>query len=103
MQPWQPVDCHAHTTFSDGRLSVDELIAVAKSRRVRPSVTDHISSYMESAVRTIDETGASRIFVQHRNGALVRSLRERGLDAHPIEALTAENFKRIPAQNLSLF
>jgi histidinol phosphatase-like PHP family hydrolase len=55
---WQPVDCHAHTTFSDGRLSVDELIAVAQSRRVRPSVTDHISSYMESAVRTVDEVRA---------------------------------------------
>lgn len=54
--PWQPVDCHAHTTFSDGRLSVDELIAVAHSRLVRPSVTDHISSYMESAVRTVEAT-----------------------------------------------
>ena len=56
--PWQPVDCHAHTTFSDGRLSVDELIEVAHSRLVRPSVTDHISSYMESAVRTVDEARA---------------------------------------------
>ena len=54
--PWQPVDGHAHTTFSDGRLSVDELIAVARSRLVRPSVTDHISSYMESAVRTVEST-----------------------------------------------
>jgi DNA polymerase (family 10) len=54
--PWQPVDCHAHTTFSDGRLTVDELIAHARSRCVRPSVTDHISSYMASAIRSIDET-----------------------------------------------
>jgi putative hydrolase len=55
-KPWQPVDCHAHTTFSDGQLSVDELIAVAHSRLVRPSITDHISSYMESAIRTVDAT-----------------------------------------------
>ena len=52
---WQPVDCHAHTTFSDGQLTVDELIAHAVGRGVRPSVSDHISSYMESAVRTVDE------------------------------------------------
>ena len=53
--PWQPVDCHAHTTFSDGQLSVDELMAVARARGVIPSVSDHISSYMDSAVRTVSE------------------------------------------------
>ena len=52
---WQPVDCHAHTTFSDGQLTVDELIACAAARNVRPSVSDHISSYMDSGVRTVDE------------------------------------------------
>lgn len=53
---WLPVDCHAHTTFSDGQLSIAELVDHARARLVRPSVSDHISSYMESAVRTVDET-----------------------------------------------
>lgn len=52
---WQPVDCHAHTTFSDGQLSVDELIECARGRGVRPSVSDHISSYMDHALTTVDE------------------------------------------------
>jgi histidinol phosphatase-like PHP family hydrolase len=52
---WTPVDCHAHTTFSDGELSIEQLIARAAERGVRPSVSDHISSYMESAVRTVEE------------------------------------------------
>jgi histidinol phosphatase-like PHP family hydrolase len=55
---WTPLDCHAHTTFSDGELSIGELIARAGERGVRPSVSDHISSYMESAVRTVDEVRA---------------------------------------------
>ena len=38
--------------------------------------------------QTILETGAKNIFVLHRgNGALVRHLRKRGLNAHPIESL----------------
>jgi putative mRNA 3-end processing factor len=55
--------------------------------------------------RTIDETGASRVFIFLRsgNGALVRHLRSRGIDAHGIDALEPENFARIPPKNLSLF
>lgn len=52
---WLPVDCHAHTTFSDGQLTVDELIDCARDRHVAPSVSDHISSYMESALTTVSE------------------------------------------------
>jgi histidinol phosphatase-like PHP family hydrolase len=55
---WLPVDCHAHTTFSDGQLTVDELIGRARDRHVSPSVSDHISSYMDSAVSTVDEVRA---------------------------------------------
>lgn len=53
--------------------------------------------------RTIDETGAQQVFVQHRDGALVRHLRKRGIQAHPISALEPENFVRLPPVNLSLF
>lgn len=52
---WRPVDCHAHTTFSDGQLTIPELLDVARRRGVRQTVSDHISSYMDSAVRTVDE------------------------------------------------
>ncbi|HTK47791.1 MAG TPA: hypothetical protein VL328_07430 [Gemmatimonadaceae bacterium] len=40
---WQPVDCHAHSTHSDGALSVAEVAELARDRGVRPSVSDHIS------------------------------------------------------------
>jgi len=54
--------------------------------------------------RTIDETTARRVFVLHRSqGALVRHLRKRGIDAHSYEALRPENFSRLPGQNLELF
>jgi len=55
---WTPLDCHAHTTFSDGELTIDQLIARARERGVRPSVSDHLSSYMDSAVRTVEEVRA---------------------------------------------
>ena len=55
---WLPVDCHAHTTFSDGQLTIDELIDCARDRHVTPSVSDHIASYMESALRTVNEVRA---------------------------------------------
>ena len=40
---WQPVDCHAHSTHSDGALSVADVVEKARSVGTRPSVTDHIS------------------------------------------------------------
>lgn len=57
-EAWTPLDLHAHTTFSDGELSIAELVERARDRGVRPSISDHLSSYMESAVRTVDETRA---------------------------------------------
>jgi histidinol phosphatase-like PHP family hydrolase len=57
---WLPVDCHAHTTFSDGQLTIPELLDIARRRRVRQSISDHISSYMVSAVRTVD---AARLYL----------------------------------------
>jgi histidinol phosphatase-like PHP family hydrolase len=40
---WRPVDCHAHSTHSDGALTVAEVVERAAAHGTRPSVTDHIS------------------------------------------------------------
>jgi histidinol phosphatase-like PHP family hydrolase len=55
---WQPIDCHAHTTLSDGALTVAELVETVRARGVRPSVADHISGDVRGAVATIDEVRA---------------------------------------------
>ena len=57
-QVWLPVDCHAHTTFSDGELTIAGLLERARHRGVRASVSDHISSYMDSAVTSVEEVRA---------------------------------------------
>jgi histidinol phosphatase-like PHP family hydrolase len=40
---WQPVDCHAHSTLSDGALTVAQIVQRGTHLGVRPSVSDHIS------------------------------------------------------------
>jgi histidinol phosphatase-like PHP family hydrolase len=50
---WQPLDCHAHTTFSDGALTVAQLVQRARSREVRPSVADHMSHDVSKSVKSI--------------------------------------------------
>ena len=55
---WQPLDCHAHSTFSDGALSVPEVIDLARTRGTRPSISDHVASYMSSAVRSVEAVRA---------------------------------------------
>lgn len=52
--PWKPVDCHAHSTMSDGVLEVPDLIERVEARGVRPSVSDHISRDVNGAVDSID-------------------------------------------------
>lgn len=48
-----PVDCHAHTTMSDGSLSPADLVDAVRARGVRPSVADHLSHDVSSAVKSI--------------------------------------------------
>lgn len=55
---WSPLDCHAHSTWSDGRLDLDTLIARVRTRRVRPSVADHVSRDVVGAIDTHERLGA---------------------------------------------
>ncbi|MDQ6888376.1 MAG: hypothetical protein M3068_13975 [Gemmatimonadota bacterium] len=51
---WQPIDCHAHTTLSDGALTPAELVTAVRERGVRPSIADHCSTDVRYAVKTLD-------------------------------------------------
>lgn len=51
---WQPVDCHAHSTFSDGALTVAAVAARARARGVRPSIADHISRDVARTIATVE-------------------------------------------------
>ena len=53
--------------------------------------------------RTIQESGAKKVFVQHRKGALIRHLRKMGIDAQPIEELTLDYFTKKGGVTLDLF
>jgi len=55
---WQPLDCHAHTTLSDGALEPEQLVAVVRARGTRPSIADHISRDVASAVRSVSGVDA---------------------------------------------
>jgi putative mRNA 3-end processing factor len=52
--------------------------------------------------QTIRETRARKVYVQHRDGALVRHLRRDGLEAYPIEDLHEEHFMPKAGENLLL-
>lgn len=52
---WQPVDCHAHTTHSDGALDVASLVATARGRGVVPSVADHVTRDIGVGLRSVEE------------------------------------------------
>jgi histidinol phosphatase-like PHP family hydrolase len=50
---WQPLDCHAHTTLSDGALPPEQLVERVRARGVRPSISDHISTDIALAIKSI--------------------------------------------------
>jgi histidinol phosphatase-like PHP family hydrolase len=52
---WQPVDCHAHSTFSDGALTVPQVIERAAALGVRPSLSDHISRDVARSMKSLEE------------------------------------------------
>lgn len=52
---WLPRDCHAHTTFSDGTLTVVELVEQVRARGVLPGVADHLSGDVAYALRDVSE------------------------------------------------
>lgn len=51
---------------------------------------------------TIRETGAKKVFVQHRDGALIRHLRRDGIEAYAIVDLHIDNFGPKVGENLVL-
>ena len=50
---WQPTDCHAHSTHSDGTLSVAAVVARGAELGVRVSVSDHISTDAPTSVDSV--------------------------------------------------
>jgi histidinol phosphatase-like PHP family hydrolase len=51
---WQPRDCHAHTTWSDGDLPVKAMIAAVRARGVRPSISDHVTRDATHGLTSVD-------------------------------------------------
>lgn len=52
---WLPRDCHAHTTFSDGTLTVAQLVEQVRARGVLPGVADHLSGDVADALKDVSE------------------------------------------------
>jgi len=57
---WQPVDCHAHTNFSDGALTIAQVVERAALLNVVPSVADHIS---HDVARAVDSVESAREYI----------------------------------------
>lgn len=52
---WQPVDCHAHSTYSDGALTIPQVVERAAALDVHPSVSDHISRDVAQSITSVAE------------------------------------------------
>ncbi len=70
MSNWQPLDCHAHSTCSDGVLSPDDVIAAAAARGVRGTVSDHASRDVRYSLKSpgaVDEYAALIAHLPYRS------------------------------------
>jgi histidinol phosphatase-like PHP family hydrolase len=65
--PWRPVDCHAHTTLSDGALDIDDMLAIVRRRGVRPSVSDHLTRDVAGAPDSVAAVRAYLDVVEARD------------------------------------
>ncbi len=65
MSPWQPLDCHAHSTCSDGVLAPDDVIASAAAKGVRGTVSDHASRDVRFSLKSPDEVDAYQALIAH--------------------------------------
>jgi histidinol phosphatase-like PHP family hydrolase len=52
---WQPIDCHAHSTFSDGALTITEVVQRAAELGVRPSISDHVSRDVSRSISSVHD------------------------------------------------
>ena len=55
---WTPLDCHAHTTWSDGHLDLDRVLDLVRERGVRPSIADHVSHDVHGAIDSMERLSA---------------------------------------------
>jgi len=55
---WQPRDCHAHSTWSDGDLSLGAVVAAVRARGVLPSISDHITRDSSRSLASVDAVRA---------------------------------------------
>lgn len=70
MSTWQPLDCHAHSTCSDGVLGPDDVIATAAARGVRGTVSDHASRDVRFSLKSpqaVDEYSARIASLPYRS------------------------------------
>lgn len=51
---WRPVDCHAHSTFSDGELEPAAVVVRADDLGIRGSITDHISRDVARSITSVE-------------------------------------------------
>ncbi|MDZ7631370.1 MAG: hypothetical protein U5K74_08495 [Gemmatimonadaceae bacterium] len=65
MSDWQPLDCHAHSTCSDGVLSPDDVIATAALRGVRGSVSDHASRDVRFSLKSPEAVDEYMALIAH--------------------------------------
>jgi histidinol phosphatase-like PHP family hydrolase len=52
---WRPVDCHAHSTFSDGELAPAAVAARAVALGIQGSISDHISRDVARSITDVDQ------------------------------------------------